>query len=232
MKVKLVKTELLNLTTRELMSLALTLNSNSRPAVEKSKSPRIQFKNQDQAFQMAKGYFSEFLNKDITSFAFSTVGYKNSQQKAMLAVACYFSQIQGMKTSLITDNLDGIFKTLTNNSLEVEIIAKNGTVISGYQFDGIYIFDMEHILDLCRDEKTSLDLVLETIREYSDVSFFDLPELEVIKEYLCIYRPLISSIQSLSVIYFEDNHNKIVEEVYEHFDKNGINLRGSLIQAP
>ena len=96
----------------------------------------------------------------------------------------------------------------------------------------MYIFDIEAILDLCRDEKTGLDTILATIREYTDVSFYDLPELEVIKEFLNIYKPLVASIESLSVVYFEDNDNQIVEEVYEHFDKNGINLRGSLIQAP
>ena len=214
------------------MALALNLHSNSSPAIERSKSPRIQFKNEEEAFQMAKGYFSEFLNKEITSFAFSTVGYKNSQQKAMLAVACYFSQIQSMRTSLITDNLKGVFKALVDKSLTIEITSKDGVIIPAYQFGEMFIFDMEQILDLCKDEKTSLGNILEAIREHSDVSFFDLPELEVIKEFLNIYKPLVASIQSLSVIYFEDNHNQIVEEVYEHFDKNGINLRGSLIQTP
>jgi small-conductance mechanosensitive channel len=116
--------------------------------------------------------------------------------------------------------------------MEVEIISNSGLVIPGYQFDGMYIFDMEQILDLCKDEKTSLKEVLKTIEDYSDVSFFDLPELEVIKEFLEIYKPLLASMQSLSVVYFEDNHNQIIEEVYEHFDKNGIDLRGSLIQTP
>ncbi|WP_127717973.1 hypothetical protein [Halobacteriovorax sp. HLS] len=214
------------------MSLALTIDSNLEVSSKARKHSRIQFKNEAESFQMAKGFFKEYSQKGISSFAFSTVGYKNSQQKAMLAVACYFSQVQFQKTSLITDSLDGVFKPLIAGAMEVEILTRDGVVVTGYQFEGMYIFDMESIMDLASDEKISLESILATIKEYSDVIFFDLPELETIKENLNIYRPIVSAIESLSVIYFEDNENKIVEEVYNHFDRNGIDLRGSLIQTP
>jgi hypothetical protein len=214
------------------MSALVNLNTNFKTNSIPKRESRVQFKNEEAAFKIAKGYFKEFLNKNITSFAFSSVSYKNSQQKAILAVSCYFSQVQGQRVSIVTDNLDGVFSNICKKSLEVEIISPQGHVISGYQFNGMYIFDTEKLLDLCKDEKVSLESVLETIKDYSDVSFFDLPELETIKEFLSLYKPLLNEVESLSVVYFEDNDNQIVEEVYGQFDRNGICLRGGLVQMP
>ena len=214
------------------MSALLNLTSKFNSTAIPEKSSRVQFKNEEAAFSIAKGYFKEYLKKEISCFAFSSVAYKNSQQKAILAVGCYFSQVQGQRTSIVTNNLDGVFSNIVKNSLEVEILSKEGHIISGYQFNGMYIFDLEGILDLSREEKIPLDTLLETIKEYSDVSLVDLPDLETIKEYLSLYKPLLNEVESLSVVYFEDNENQIVEDVYTQFDNNGICLKGGLIQMP
>lgn len=213
------------------MSAALELYGNTNTLVKPKHNYRIQLKNQNQIFDYAKVFYKEFL-KGITHFGFSSIGYKNSQQRALLGVACYFRQVQGLRTGIITDNLSGVFKVLIDKGLEVELETEEGLVIKCHQIDGMYVFDLEFLMDLAKEENIEFDKILKTIQNYTDVNFFDVPDLETIKVYLTVFQPVLKILHSLSVIYFEDNAKDLVDEVHRYFNQNGIDLRGGLMQMP
>ncbi|OUR98692.1 hypothetical protein A9Q84_04570 [Halobacteriovorax marinus] len=213
------------------MSAAIELYRNSETLVKPKNKYRIQLKNQVEIFKYAKVFYKEFV-KGITHFGFSSIGYKSSQQRALLGVACYFRQVQGLKTGIITDNLSGVFKVLIDKGLEVELESEKGLIIKCHQIDGMYVFDLESLMNLANEENISFGEILETIENYTDVNFFDIPDLETIKVYLSIFKPVLLKLHSLSIIYFEDNANNLIEEVHNYFNQNGIDLRGGLMQLP
>jgi len=190
--------------------------------------------NHHELFKIGRSYYEDYKSKGIKSFAISSTGYQDSQQKSILGLASFFDHKEKMKIGIISDNLfDGTFKELLQASELAEVVVDEGIPpLNIYSFYTHFDFlDLKQIVDLVNDNSISdYDEVLDKIVGVYDIVFWDVPDLHKIQRNSEKYFPVIMKFESLSIIVSQQlSSAKDIEEVKSFFLGYGINLKGLLL---
>lgn len=214
------------------------LNSEEKDkgAADKLASYFYKISNHEELFKIGKGFYSE-VKKGIKSFAFTSTGYKNSQQRTILGLCCFFDQNENYKIAIISDNLDqGIFSELVNSSEKNSYHLEDGDDTIDYlsfhhHFDFIDYSEFNKFYNNHIYTKQFESEVQKIVDKY-DVVFWDIPDLEKIKLQPHFHFRISHLYQSMTVI-ISQNHTsgKEVETVKNFFSNYNINLNGVLFDT-
>jgi len=192
--------------------------------------------NHHELFKIGRSFYEDYKTKGVKSFAISSTGYQDSQQKSILGLASFFDHKTKIKIGIISDNLfDGTFKDLLMASeLEDVIIGEKIPALKIYSFyDHFEFLDLKQVVDLVNDHSIAYyDEVLDKLIENYDIIFWDVPELQKIQKNSEKFFPIIMKFESLSIIVSQRSSSaKDIEEIKNFFLGYGINLKGLLLES-
>ena len=189
--------------------------------------------NHHELFKIGQSFYEDFKN-GIKSFAISSTGYQNSQQRSILGLASFFDHQERLKICIVSDNLYlGAFKELidagSTSELSFESTKKHLEVINFHEhFD---FLEMGLILELVDQETEDFEEIIDEILDRYDVVFWDVPELYKIQAEKQLYFPIIMRFDSLSIIVAKSaSSREEVEDLKSFFLGYGINLKGLLVE--
>ena len=75
--------------------------------------------NSEELFKIGKD-FAESLKQGTKNFAFTSLGLKNSQQRTILGLCCFFDRVDHLKIAIVSDHLTyGVFDNLVRASTDM-----------------------------------------------------------------------------------------------------------------
>jgi len=192
--------------------------------------------NNDELFKIGKKFMAEF-KSGVKNFAITSTGYKNSQQRTILAVVCYFDYADQYRIAVISDQLrNGVFNELVKDSTPKNYQLNHfGDHIDYHSFqhhvDFIDYAELQRIYDEHMYSKT-FDFEVKSILDKYDIIFWDVPELEKMKMNLQFNYRLSHFYDSLTMIVSPTaSSGKKVEKVKKFFNNFNINLTGILLET-
>jgi hypothetical protein len=215
----------------------------SEESLEKTKNSKDQLasyfyriSNYEELFRVGKGFFEE-AKKGVKNFAFTSTGYKNSQQRTILGLCCYFDQNANYKIAIVSDLLtQGIFSELIDTSTPETYKLENGE-------DSIHYKSFHHHFDFFDYSEFSkfydnhlytnnFDEEIKKVLSNYDVVFWDIPEMENMKNHPHFHYRISHLYESLTVIVSHVNTSgKQVESIKNFFSNYNINLNGVLFDV-
>ncbi len=190
--------------------------------------------NHHELFQLGKSFFEDY-SEGIKCFAIGSLGYKTSQQRAILGLTSFFDLQKKLKVGVVSDNLyRGVFKNVIDHcSLVPEFIPGAGMKIDLHQFHQHFdLVDMNDILLLGEENPKGFYSFLDKFVATHDLVFFDVPELSRVKRRFYHYRPLLSYFESLSIVVVKKmSDTKYLDEIIDFYEGHGINLKGVVIDS-
>lgn len=192
--------------------------------------------NHEELFKIGKGFLQEFRN-GIKSFAFTSTGYKNSQQRTILGLCCFFDQNTDYKIAVISDNLhQGIFSELVESSEQNSYSLEGGEDTIQYcsfhhHFDFINYSEFNKFYNNHVFTK-NFEVEVQKILDKYDLVFWDIPDMERIKLNPHFHFRISHLYQSMTVIISQNNTSgKEVESVKNFFGSYNISLNGVLFDT-
>lgn len=189
--------------------------------------------NHEELFRIGKGFLHE-VQKGIKSFAFTSTGYKNSQQRTILGLCCFFDQNADYKIAIVSDLLSqGVFSELIQSSTPHSYSLDKGEDIINYSsfhhhFDFIDYAELSKFYDNHLYTKKFENEVKKILDKY-DLIFWDIPEMEKIKNHPHFHYRISHLYQSMTVIVSQNaTSGKQVETIKNFFSNYNINLNGVL----
>lgn len=187
--------------------------------------------NHEELYKIGQGLFEQ-IQKGVKNFAFTSTGYKNSQQKAILGLACFFDQKFNYKIAVISDQLSpGLFSDLVeSSSLNNHAIEKEQDVVSYKSFH--HHFDFIDYSELIKFHENQLyaktfDSTITSILDKYDIVLWDIPDMEKIKQDSDFHFRVSHFYESLTVIVSQDTSpGNEVSAVKSFFSKHNIHLKG------
>jgi len=179
----------------------------------------FEVESESEVFDLAKTYQKD-INEGMRSIAISSMGYRTSQQKILLGIATYYALVQGKSVLIISDLIDcGVFKDY------VELA--NRRTLKGVEYFELENFNFVSL----KNVKYLAAKNLKSFTNTFDLSFTDVPDLIEIKKKPESYSEILSLTEVLSVVSFK-NKNTLLEseEIFNYFEKFGIDLKGTLIE--
>ncbi len=190
--------------------------------------------NHHELFHLGKMYFED-MQAGVKCFAIGSLGYKTSQQRAILGLTSYFDLQKNLKVGIVSDNLYcGVFKSIISHcQLVPEFIPGSNLKIDIHQFaDHFDFIDMNDILLLSDEEPKCFYSILDKFIATHDLVFFDVPDLGRIKRKFYHYRPLLSYFESLSIVVVKKMSDATyLNEIIDFYEGHGINLKGVVIDS-
>lgn len=189
--------------------------------------------NHHELFKIGNSFYNDFKN-GVKSFAISSIGYQNSQQRSILGLASFFDHQEDLKIAIISDNLYlGAFKEMINAGKSNEIIFDG--LDEPFEIHSFYehfdFIDLNELTAFADSPDTSMDEILDQLMDMYDVVFWDVPELFKIQSNKETFFPIIMRFDSLSIIVAKSATNKNeVDDVKSFFLGYGINLKGLLLE--
>ena len=211
--------------------------------IEKNKSSTDQLAlyfyritNHEELFKIGKNFLLE-AKKGIKSFAFTSTGYKNSQQRTILGLCCFFDQNANYKIAVISDHLtQGILSELVEASSLNEYSLENGEDSIEYKsfhhhFDFIDYAEFSKFYNNHLYTK-NFEIEVQKILDNYDMVFWDIPEMEKMKANPHFHYRISHLYQSMTVIVSQNNTSgKQIEVVKNFFNNYNINLNGVLFDS-
>lgn len=192
--------------------------------------------NNDELFKIGKKFMEEF-KAGVKNFAITSTGYKNSQQRTILAIVCYFDYADQYRIAVISDQLkNGVFDELVKDSTEKNYQLNHfGDHVNYRSFqhhvDFIDYAELLRIYDEHMYSKT-FDFEVKSILDKYDIVFWDVPELDKMKMNLQFNYRLSHFYDSLTMIVSPTaSSGKKVEKVKKFFNNFNINLTGILLET-
>lgn len=192
--------------------------------------------NHEELFRIGKGFLQE-VKKGVKSFAFTSTGYKNSQQKTILGLCCYFDQNANYKIAIISDHLSqGIFSELVDASALNSYSLGNGEDTVEYKsfhhhFDFINYSEFNKFYNNHLYTK-SFEVEVKKILDKYDIVFWDIPEMETMKSYPHFHYRISHLYESMTVIVSQNTTSgKQIESVKNFFSNYNVNLNGVLFDS-
>jgi hypothetical protein len=223
-------------TAKKLALVDEQIKSTSKNSSDQLASYFYKISNHEELFKIGKGFHQEF-KKGIKSFAFTSTGYKNSQQRTILGLCCFFDQNTDYKIAVISDNLNqGIFSELVESSEKNSYKLENGEDAIDYtsfhhHFDFINYSEFDKFYNSHVYTK-SFESEVQKILDKYDLVFWDIPDMERIKQNPHFHFRISHLYQSMTVIISQNNTSgKEVEGVKNFFSNYNINLNGVLFDT-
>lgn len=192
--------------------------------------------NHEELYKIGNGFLQE-VKKGIRSFAFTSTGYKNSQQRTILGLCCYFDQNADYKIAVISDQLSqGVFSELIESSTVNYYSIENGNDSVEYKsfhhhFDFIDYMEFNKFYNNHLYTK-SFEVEVRKILENYDLVFWDIPEMEEMKANPHFHYRISHLYESMTVIVSRNNTSgKQVESIKSFFGNYNINLNGVLFDS-
>ncbi len=181
--------------------------------------------------KIGRSFLDDF-KQGIRSFAITSTDYKASQQRTVLALACYFDHLYDMKILVISDSLNhGMFGEVIQGSkkeqIHIEGTSKHIEVNHfHHHFD---LIDLNKLQELNQQEKPNYDFehTIQTLLKGYDIIFWDTPTLGVFRGKASSYSQTLGFIESLTIIVSQAvSHSKDVNDLKEYFSSFGVNIKG------
>lgn len=192
--------------------------------------------NPDELFKLGRNIVTE-IEKGIKGFAFTSTGYKNSQQRTILGLCCFLDKNTDYKVGIVSDHLhQGIFQGFVEASTKKHHLFQEIVGVLNYK-SFHHHFDFIHYDDLIAFYKNhnyakSCDEELSSIFKKYDVIFWDIPEMEKIKMEPQFHYKISRFYESLTVVISQSvTSNKQVEQIKKFFGNYNINLSGILFDT-
>lgn len=192
--------------------------------------------NHEELFRIGKGFLLE-VKKGVKSFAFTSTGYKNSQQRTILGLCCYFDQNADYKIAVISDHLSqGIFKELVESSTINSYTLEEGQDTVEYKsfhhhFDFLDYSEFNKFYNNHSYTK-NFEIEVKKILDNYDLVFWDIPEMEMMKSHPHFHYRISHLYQSMTVIVSQNSTSgKEIETVKKFFSNYNINLNGVLFDS-
>lgn len=205
-----------------------TNSPSSGPVTDYLASYFARVKNNDELFRFGKD-LSENLKKGIKNVAFTSPGLKNSQQKTILGVCCFFDRVEHLKIAIVSDQLkSGVFQDLVTNSKtmnhHLDMTGYNMKYISYFHHFDFY--DYENLLNFYETHlyNETFDKELAKLFSMYDLVLWDVPELSKMKLSPHFHYRLSSFYQSMTLIVSPHSSIKQIEELRDYFSTFRMNL--------
>jgi len=192
--------------------------------------------NHAELFRVGMGFLTE-VKKGVKSFAFASVGDKESQQKTILGVCCYFDQNADYKIAIISDHLSqGLFGELFDLSTPDSYSMTNGEDTVHYKsfhhhFDFIDYSEFSKFYGnhlYTKNFETEVKKVLESY----DLVFWDVPSMATIKANPHFHYRISQLYQSMTIIVSAtETSGKEVVAVKKFFGNYNIKLNRVLFDT-
>lgn len=211
-------------------------NSKTDTSVDKLAGYFYKISNHEELFRIGKGLLQE-VNKGVKNFAFTSTGYKNSQQKAILGLCCFFDQNAKYTIAIISDNLsEGVFREMVVSSSLKSYSMGNGEDIVKYKsfhhhFDFIDYSEFSKFYENHLYTK-SFDYEVNKILDNYDIILWDTPEMEKVKLNPHFQYRISHFYESMTIIVSQNSSSgKQVEFIKKFFSNYNINLNGVLFDT-
>lgn len=192
--------------------------------------------NHEELFKIGKGLLLE-VEKGVKNFAFTSTGYKNSQQRTILGLCCFFDQNANYKIAIISDHLvHGVFGDLVDSSSLHSYSIGNGEDIVKYKsfhhhFDFIDYSEFMKFYDNHLYTK-SFDAELSKILDNYDLVLWDIPEMEKMKQSPHFHYRISQFYQSMTIIVSQSSSSgKQVDFIKNFFSNYNISMSGVLFDT-
>ncbi len=188
--------------------------------------------NHHELFKIGTSFYQDF-KKGVKSFAISSTGYQQSQQRSILGLASFFDHEEDFKICIISDNLyHGAFKEIISATTSESIdLPSRPTPLDCKRFYNHFDFiDMNLLTEMTHHPEVDYFAALDELVDEYDLVFWDVPELHRIQPEKESYFPIIMKFDSLSIIVAQcATSTSDIEEVRSFFLGYGINLKGFLL---
>lgn len=203
--------------------------------IDKMASYLSRINNHDELFRVGKSFLAEY-QKGTKSFAITSTGYKNSQQRTILGLCCYFDYVDQYRIAIVSDHLKhGLFDDFVKDSIQKNYqLGHFGDQVNYYSyhhhFDFIDYADLMRVYDEHLYSKT-FDFEIKTILDYYDIVLWDVPEIDKMKLNLQFNYRLSHFYESLTMIVSPNaSSGKKVESVKKFFSNFNVSLSGILFE--
>lgn len=192
--------------------------------------------NHEELFRIGRGFLQQ-VQKGVKSFAFTSIGYKNSQQRTILGLCCYFDQSANYKIAIISDHLaQGVFGEIVDLSTPNSYSIDDGADSVNYKsfhhhFDFIDYSELSKFYDNHLYTK-NFEVEINKILGNYDLVFWDIPEMEKIKNHPHFHYRISHLYESMTVIVSQNTTSgKQIESVKRFFSNYNINLNNVLFNS-
>ncbi|RPJ74808.1 MAG: hypothetical protein EHM20_09985 [Alphaproteobacteria bacterium] len=192
--------------------------------------------NHEELFKIGRGFLKEVEN-GVGSFAFTSTGYKNSQQRTILGLCCFFDQNANYKIAIISDHLtQGVFGDLVDSSSLNSYPVGNGQDVVNYKsfhhhFDFIDYSEFIKFYENHLYTKSFDEEVAKILKNY-DIVLWDVPEMEKVKEHPHFHYRISHFYESMTVIISQyASTGKHIESIKNFFSNYNINLNKVLFDT-
>jgi hypothetical protein len=172
---------------------------------------------------LGQTYVKEF-SAGVRSFGITSTDYKASQQKTVLALACYFDHRFHCRILVVSDSLNnGTFAQVVEGSKKQS--SSQGPELH-YLKQDFHFVDQKLIDMMLTPQGSGPHGVSEFLNGY-DVIFWDTPTLSNITGSKLHHSPSSKYIESLTIIVSQSvNNSKDVNELKNYFSSFGVDVRG------
>lgn len=209
---------------------------NNDSTVDKLAGYFYKISNHEELFRIGKGLLVE-VEKGVKNFAFTSTGYKNSQQRTILGLCCFFDQNANYKIAIISDHLaHGVFNELVeNSSLNHYMLGDGGDIVKYKSFH--HHFDFIDYSEFSKFYENHLysknfDQEMTKILNNYDIILWDIPEMEKMKQQPHFHYRISHFYQSMTIIVAQNSSSgKQIDFIKNFFSNYNINLNGVLFDT-
>ena len=190
--------------------------------------------NHHELYKTGNSFYNDY-RKGLKSFAISSTGDKEAQQRVILGLASYFNHEENLTIAIISDSLEkNCFKELYEQSeffeAQIEGCGKK-LILSRYEniFD---FYNLSNILKFAGRDKVTLEYekIISAVIDNYDVLFWDTSSLDAMRSATNVYQALISRFDSLSIVVNASESRACeVDKIRTFFLDYGINLKGLIM---
>lgn len=192
--------------------------------------------NHEELLKIGKGLLIE-VGKGVKNFAFTSVGYKNSQQKTILGLSCFFDQNTSYKIAIVSDNLStGAFADLVDSSTlnSYSVGSENHSVVFKSFHHHFDFYDYAELMKLYANNQNSknFELEIKKLSENYDVILWDIPEMEEMKKNSHFHYRISHFYESMTVIVGQNvSSGKQLDFIKNYYSNYNIQLNGVLFDT-
>jgi hypothetical protein len=184
--------------------------------------------NTEELFKVGKD-FADSLKSGTKNFAITSLGLKNSQQRTILGLCCFFDRVDHLKIAIVSDQLTyGVFDNLVRASKDMNYDLKSISHQIKYKsyYHHFDFFDYADLMNFYDQHfyNEVFDSEMEKIFEHYDLILWDMPDIEKIKLNPHFHYRLSHFYQSLTAIITEKCSTSKLKGLRDYFNNYKLNL--------